>query len=79
MTTKYGITHNGTPFYMAGVPHEYTQAEFQTHLIKIIIWESSRNPGLFTLYKLVGGISKRVASASEGKKLTKLQYAKLHA
>ncbi len=79
MNTQYGIMHDGKIFYTSGNIHKYDQAGFQTRLIKVIIWESSKNPGLFTLFKFVDGGSQHIASATAGKKLTKLQYAKLHA
>ena len=77
MNTQYGITHDGKIFYTSGDIPKYDQAGFQTRFTKVIIWESSRNPGLFTLYKIVNGVPQRIASASEGKKLAKRQHAKL--
>ena len=75
-TTKYEIIHNGEIFYTSDHDPFYPSV---TRLIGAITVESMRNPGVFSLFKYVGDIPQHVASATAGKKLTKLQYAELYA
>ena len=76
IATRYEITHNGEIFYTSDHDPFYPTV---TRLIGAITVESMRNSGIFSLFKYRGDIPQHVASATAGKKLTRLQYAELYA
>lgn len=76
MTTKYEIIHDGEIFYTSDSDPYRASV---TRLIGAITVESMRHPGLFSLFRYEGGVRQHIASATAGKKLTRLQYAELHA